>query len=181
MPLFNSGAEAQRKDNLKTLEDKRLRFAQELEAKNFRPERMLFCSREDGSFVALARHEGRLALIDAPKFGADGDFRLELLDDPRWEREDVFEKGSGLNGAFGFGTKGARGFNLYVTTGDGLSVSVPVVFGRNSWMEAKYAKNPLLKAKRRRGDANVVWDFTPIDSASLDKIEKLLDEYYLKI
>ena len=57
---------------------------------------------------------------------------------------------------------------------------MPVVFGRNSWMEAKYGKNPLLKTKRRRGDANVVWDFMPIDNASLSKIEKLIYEYYLK-
>ena len=181
MPLFDSGAERQRKENLKTLEDKRVRFAQRLEAEGFRPERMLFCSREDGSFVALARHEGKLAIIESPKFGQEGDFTLDFLDAPTWEREEVYEKGSGLNGAFGFGVKGARGFNLYLTNSDGMPVLMPVIFGRNSWLEATSCKrNPLLKAKRRRGDANVVWDFAPIDNVTLTKIEAMLREYYLQ-
>ncbi len=179
MALFNSDSERQRKENLKRMEDERLRFAQEMDARGFRPERMFFCSREDGSFVALALHEGKLALIDAPKFGTDGKFTLDLLDAPQCDREDVFEKGTGLNGAFGFGTKGARGFNLFIRNSDGLFVKVPVVFGRNSWMEAPYKKNPLLRTRRRRGDANVMWDFTPIDSQSLKKIESMLQDYYL--
>lgn len=179
MPLFDSDAERLRKQNLKLLEDERLRFARDLEARNFRPERMLFCSREDGSFVALARHEGRTALIESPKFGQEGKFSLALLDDVQYEREEVFEKGTGLNGAFGFGTKGARGFNLHIFLDGGLRAVIPVVFGRNSWLEANYKRNPLLKTKRRRGDANVVWDFTPIDSTSLTKIEEILDSYYL--
>ena len=156
MPLFSSDAERQRKENLKRLEDKRLRFAQELDARGFRPERMFFCSRADGSYVALARPEGRLAVID------------------------VFEKGSGLNGAFGFGVKGARGFNLYVVLDGGERVLVPVVFGRTSWLESEGRKNPLLQLKRRRGDANIVWDFRPIDNITLDRIEARLEEYYLK-
>lgn len=180
MPLFNTDAERQRKENLKRLEDKRLRFAQEMEARGFRPERMFFCSREDGSYVALAKHEGRFALIDAPRFNDEGDFVLRLSDSPRFEREEVFEKGSGLNGAFGFGVKGARGFNLYVTLDGGERVLVPVVFGRTSWMESNYRKNPLLQTKRRRGDANIVWDFRPIDNTTLTRIEAMLDEYYLK-
>lgn len=181
MPLFSSDAERQRKENLKRLEDKRLRFAQELDARGFRPERMFFCSREDGSYVALARHEGRLAVIDAPRLDdADGEFALRLPESPRFEREDVFEKGSGLNGAFGFGVKGARGFNLYVVLDDGERVFVPVVFGRTSWLESEGRKNPLLQLKRRRGNANIVWDFRPIDNVTLSRIEERLEAYYLK-
>ncbi len=180
MPLFNSEAERERKENLKRMEDKRVEFARKLEEQGFRPERMFFCSREDGSFVALARPEGRFALIESPRFGQEGEFRLDIMDAPRFEREEVYEKGSGLNGAFGFGTKGARGFNLFVIDSDGTHVPVPVVFGRTSWLEATYKKNPLLKTKRRRGNANVVWDLVPIDNMSLTKIEETLNNYYLK-
>ena len=180
MPLFNSDAERQRKENLKTLEDRRIRFAEQLDKQGFRPERMFFCSREDGSFAALARHEGRFALIDSPKFGSDAEFWIDIQDSPKFEYEEVFIQGSGLNGAFGFGEKGAKGFNLTVVTGDGENVLVPVVSGRNSWLEAPYRKNPLLKTKRRRGDANVMWDFVPIEYGQIDKIKKILDEYYLK-
>ena len=180
MPLFNSDAEKQRKENLKLLEDRRLRFAERLDGQGICPERMLFCSREDGSFAALARHEGKLVLIDSPKFGTDEEFSIDLRDAPKYEYEEVFIQGSGLNGAFGFGEKGAKGFNLTITNHDGLNVLVPVVSGRNSWLEAPGRKNPLLKRKRRRGDANVMWDFIPIEPGQVKKIKSLLDEYYLK-
>lgn len=180
MSLFDSAEERLRKENLRLLEDKRLRFAQELDRAGFRPERMLFVSREDGSYVALARHEGRLALIVAPRFGQEGEFTLDLLDEPRHEREDFFEPGTGMNGAFGFGTKGARGFKLYITDSDGAQVLVPVIAGRNSWLEVSYRRNPLLRLKRRRGDANVVWDLQPIESAQIGRIEALIDERYLR-
>ena len=180
MPLFNSDAERQRKENLKSLEDRRIRFAEKLDAQGFRPERMFFCSREDGSFAALARHEGRFALIDAPRFGEDEDFTIDIQDAPRFEREDVFEQGTGMNGIFGFGTKGAKGFNLFVIASDGTRVKIPVVSGRNSWLETSFKKNPLLKLRRRRSDANVAWDLAPINPGDLDKIEAILNKYYQK-
>lgn len=52
MPLFDNNAEKQRKDNLKKLEDRRILFAEKLEKMNFKPERMLFCSCDNGSFTA---------------------------------------------------------------------------------------------------------------------------------
>lgn len=67
-----------------------------------------------GCFVALARVDRKYAVIVSPKFGEEGDFVFELLDELDYEREEVFEKGSGLNGAFGFGKKGAKGFNLHL-------------------------------------------------------------------
>lgn len=180
MPLFSSEEDRKRKENLKLLEDRRLRFAEKLQRQGFCPERMLFCSREDGTFAALARHDGKFALIESPQFGEDADFTIDIQDAPRYERNEVFEPGTGLNGAFGFGTKGAKGFDLILFNSDGLPVKFPVVNGRNSWMEATYKKNPLLQTKRRRGDANVVWDFLPIQGSHIGRIEKLLDEYYLK-
>ena len=181
MPLFNSDAEKQRKENLKSLEDRRLRLAEKLDQQGFRPEHMLLCSREDGSFAAMARHEGRFILIDSPRFGEDGEFTVITLDaPPAYERQDIFEKGTGLNGAFGFGTKGASGFILHLDIGEGLPVLIPVISGRNSWMEVSYKRNPLLSKKRRRGNANVMWDLTPIYLKDIEKIERMLLEYYLK-
>ena len=179
MPLFDTAAEKQRKDNLKILEDKRVAFAEKLEKMNFKPDRMIFFSCEDGSFTALARPNGKYAVVVSPIFGQDGDFVLDIQDALQMEREDIFEKGSGLNGAFGFGTKGAKGFTLHITLSDGSIAKMPVVAGRTSWMEAKGAKNPLLKTKRRRGDANIVWDMMPIDPGQLSKIETLLANHYI--
>ena len=158
MPLFDRDAEALRKQNLKIMEDKRLRFAGELQDMGFNPEKMLYCSSEEGSFVALARWNNRVAVIVSPAFGKEGEFRLELHEKLPYEKEDVYEKGTGLNGAFGFGKKGAKGFKLNISLRSGDVVSLDVVAGRTSWMECKGKKNPLLSTKRRRGDANLIWD-----------------------
>ena len=56
---------------------------------------------------------------------------------------------------------------------------MPVVAGRTSWLETPLKKNPLLKTRRRRGDANIIWDLMPIDPGVLSKIEALLTGYYL--
>ena len=179
MPLFDRDAETLRKQNLKIMEDKRLRFAAELEKQGFRPEKMLFCSSEEGSFVALARWNGKVAVVVSPCFGKEGEFSIEFHDQLPYEKEDIFEKGTGLNGAFGFGRKGAKGFKLHIGLQDGSSVSLDVVAGRTSWMECKEKKNPLLSTKRRRGDANLVWDLMPIEPGHVTKIENLLATYYL--
>lgn len=179
MPLFDNNAEKQRKENLRLLEDRRVLFAAKLEKMNFKPERMLFCSCEDGSFTALARHNGKYAVVVGPAFGSDNDFIIDVQDSLQVEREDVFEKGTGLNGAFGFGTKGAKGFNLFFTLSDGSVAKMPVVAGRTSWLECPLKKNPLIKTKRRRGDANLIWDLMPIEPGVLSKIENALATYYM--
>ncbi|MBP3652755.1 MAG: hypothetical protein J6J78_06750 [Clostridia bacterium] len=179
MPLFDNNAEKQRKENLRLLEDRRVLFAAKLEKMNFKPERMLFCSCEDGSFTALARHNGKYAVVVGPAFGSDNDFIIDVQDALQVEREDVFEKGTGLNGAFGFGTKGAKGFNLFFTLSDGSVAKMPVVAGRTSWLECPLKKNPLIKTKRRRGDANLIWDLMPIEPGVLSKIENALATYYM--
>ena len=84
MPLFDSNAEKLRKENLKSLEDRRLRFAEKLQQRGFMPKKMLFCSTEGGQFVALARYEGKPAVIVSPVFGQDGDFVLECPDALQW-------------------------------------------------------------------------------------------------
>lgn len=180
MPLFDTAAEKLRKENLKIMEDKRVRFVAEMEKRGFKPERMLFCSSEEGNFVALARWNEKYAIIVSPTFGQEGEFVLDLQDRLNYEKEEVFEKGTGLNGAFGFGTKGAKGYILHISLTDGSVVKLNVVAGRTSWMEVKtLRKNPLLAAKRRRGDANIVWDLMPIEPGMLGKITDTLDNYYL--
>lgn len=180
MPLFDTNAEKLRKQNLKNMEDKRLQFAQELDRMGFAPERMLFCSSEAGNFVALSKWNGKYAVIISPTFGQEGDFVLELHDELQYEKEDVFQKGTGLNGAFGFGTKGAKGFNLHITLKNGETVAMQVVAGRTSFLEVKQKKkNPLLSTKRRRGDANIVWDLMPIEPGGLTKLTETIENEYL--
>ena len=72
-------------------------------------------------------------------------------------------QGEGLGGLLGFGKKGGAGFKLIVDTPDADEFAIEIVAGLNSFLEIKGGKNGLLNPKRRRGNANFVWDFRPVE------------------
>ena len=83
-----------------------------------------------------------------------------------------------MGGIMGFGKKGERGLDYVVTLSDGAEIHMPFVFGRSSWAEFELKRNPLLSVRRRRGNANLVWDLSPVDTTQLSKIEALADGYF---
>ena len=180
MALFNNEEEQARREKLRYLEDRRAAFAERCAKQGFKPDKMFFCSDEHGGFVALARDGRKYVVIVAPVFGdPEGDYRMYVLDEMRFDKETVQIKGTGLNGMFGFGTKPAVGVNLCIELPDG-EVKMELVGGRTTFMAVnRYKDNPLLRTKRRRGDANVVWDFMPIDAMKVEKLDKELDTYSL--
>ena len=93
-------------------------------------------------------------------------------------REEVLVKSEGMGGILGFGKKGQHGVEYFVRLENGAEVSVPFVFGRNGWAEYPLNKNPLLKTKRRRGDANIVWELRPLDNAELNKVTAIAEGYF---
>lgn len=177
MGLFRDPAETERKNKLKALEDKRVAFAAKLAAESFAPEKMFFVQTANGGFVAVSSFKNQRCLIIAPGFGTDEDFVLERHDVLNVRKEDVFVASEGLAGAFGLGKKGEAGIEYIITRLDGSELSLPVVCGRNSWMECTAKKNPLLDVKRRRGNTNIVWDMRPVEKRYLDSILKMADEY----
>jgi len=179
MGLFSDPGDAERREKLKQLEDKRVEFAQALSNRGFKPERMLFAQTENGGFTAIARFAGKQWLVISPGLGADGAFRLEISDRFDVRREEVLVKSEGMGGMLGFGKKGERGVDYVVTLPDGGEAHLPFVFGRSCWAEFDLKRNPLLNLKRRRGNANVVWDLKPVDAVELEKIVALADGYIL--
>ena len=175
MSLFNDPKELERKEKLRQLEDKRLRFAERLQRDGFAPERMIICSGERGGMYGLCRESGQVCLIVGPDFGGEGEFVLERYDHlpARWE--DYFEKSEGMGGFLGLGKRGAVGFRLIVERQDG-ELAIPYVSGLNCAAVYPLKKNPLLSVRRRRGDANVVWDLPPVDKRSLRKMERMVRE-----
>ena len=177
MGFFNDPAEMERKENLKALEDKRMAFAEKLAREGFAPEKMFFVQTGNGSFVSLSVFKGKRCLVIAPGFGTDEDFVLERYDALNVRREDVFVASEGLAGAFGLGKKGEAGTEYIITRQDGSELSLPVVCGRNSWMECSAKKNPLLDVKRRRGNANIVWDMRSVEKRHLKMLLEMADDY----
>ena len=178
MGLFNSPEDFERKKNLKKLEDKRLAFAQLMARDGFAPESMLFSQLENGGFSAICRVNGRFCLILSPGFGTDEDYVVEYYDALDYTVQNIHIKAEGMGGIFGFGKKGQSGVEYIVRRADGSEARFPFVSGRNCWLETTLAKNPLLKTQRRRGDANVVWDFKILDQSNVAYAVSVAEKYF---
>ena len=169
MGLFGGPEEQKRKENLKKLEDKRVAFAQRLAREGFAPERMLFAQNDNGGFTGLARYGGHYWVIVSPGFGSDDEFIFESFDAPDYTVQQVNVKPEGMGGIFGFGKKGETGVEYIIHRENGEDARLPLIAGRNNWLESHLAKNPLLKTQRRRGNANLVWDFKPLDLSTIER------------
>lgn len=180
MGLFNDAQDQARRANLKAMEDKRVAFAQKLAREGFAPERMLLTMTENGGYVGLSREGKGYCLIISPGFGTEEDFVLERFDALDYRTEEVYVKGEGMGGIFGFGKKPERGVVYFIRRADGSEAQMPFVGGRGSWLECTLAKNPLLKTQRRRGDANVAWDMKPIDNSAVAAALKAAEAYFAR-
>lgn len=178
MGIFSSAEDIERKANLKKLEDKRVAFAQRLAREGFAPEKMLFCQMENGGFTALGKYNGQHWLIISPGFGSDDEYICERYDKLTYTKNLVHVKPEGMGGIFGFGKKGEDGAEFVITRADGSEARLPFVAGRNSWLEVSLGKNPLLKTQRRRGNANLVWDFKPLDMSTAQHVVKVAEGYF---
>ena len=177
MALFNSPEEQERKANLKKLEDKRVAFAQRLAQEGFAPERMLFAQNGNGGFTGLARFKGQYWLIVSPGFGSDDDYILERMDRLNYRVSEVQVKAEGMGGIFGFGKKAENGREYIISLPSGGEAKLSIVSGRGTWLDVPLNKNPLLKTKRRRGDANMVWDMTPLDRTGIERVLEVVEEF----
>lgn len=175
MGIFNDADEAKRRANLKAMEDKRMRFAERMQAEGFAPEKMVLASTERGGVIGVCSAGGQACLVLGPDFGGEGEFALERYDRLPVRFEEYFEESTGLGGFLGFGRKGAAGFLAVVDRG-GVELSIPFIVNKNCALLCAGGKNPLLRARRRRGDANVVWEFPPVEKKSLPRFREALRE-----
>ena len=171
MGFFDNGNEKQRLANLEALEDKRLRFAELAQKQGFAPEKMLLVSTDRGGVIGLAPGQ----IVFGPDYGGEGEFTLEEIGAEKLRSEKFYVPGEGMGGIFGMGKKGQLGFVVYADRG-GFETEIPLVVNRNSCLLTSKAKNPLLSVKRRRGNANVVWDLPPIERGDLKKLRKIVSE-----
>ena len=169
----NNEAEAARKRNLKELEDKRVRFAEALAQRGFQPEHCLFVQR-DGRLCRRGAPGRRAVFAHRARPRAEEDFTFRAAGRARAYTEDVFIKSEGLGGILGFGKKGGVGFKLVVVPEEGEPLEMELISGLGTYLEIrpeKKVKNALLGVKRRRGNANFVWDFMPIEREAVNDLQ----------
>lgn len=176
MAFFDGFEERARKRNLAALEDKRLAFAQAMVAEGFAPDRMLLLQRADGGYAGLCRWNGKHWLILSPALGSDKDFIREPLEPADVIRREVHVDPEGMGGLFGFGRRAEQGVEYVIPRPDEPAV-LPVVAPRGCVSEFRLRKNPLLRLKRRRGNANVAWELRPVELSALRRTLDLVDEY----
>lgn len=178
MGLFNSQEDIERKEKLKKLEDKRVAMAQRMAREGFAPEKMLFAQMENGGFTAICRFDSRFWLVVSPGFGTDDEYVFESCDAPDYTVQQVNVKPEGMGGMFGFGKKGETGVEYIIHRENGEDARLPLIAGRNNWLECQLSKNPLLKTQRRRGNANLVWDFKPLDLSTIEYAMRAAERYF---
>lgn len=151
--------ESERKARLKRLEDKRLKFAADMAARGVKPDDAVYIQREGGFWGLMTLGEQR-ALVYGPGPMDDADFSIEFFmpGDYAVEKTEAVVQSKGMGGAFGFGTRGGRGFTLTIKRPDETSVEITLLSDIGSFMACKDG-GALLKLKRNRGDANFCWDF----------------------
>ncbi|MGI6238313.1 MAG: hypothetical protein ACOYI5_01640 [Christensenellales bacterium] len=157
----SAAKEANRRERLRALEDKRLAFAQRMRAEGFDPELTLYIQRE-GGFHAIAQNGGEICILYGPGPNEDADFTCERYEKGqlRAELRPAAQASTGMGGAFGIGAKGGVGFALTITRPDDTVLELTLLSDIGAYLEVERRKNALLSPRRTRGDANFVWNLT---------------------
>ena len=173
MGLFDSPEEKERKAKLKALEDKRLAFAQSLNADGKVPAKVMLFARE-GGFVGVGRYpDGHYLYLEGPGPNeTEGTFFAQEHLHADVSTEEQMVASQGMGGVLGFGKKGGIGFKLHIHFDDGDYRVISFLTHENSVWESATNKKacPLFTTKRRKSDANVVWDFAMIEPRNAEEM-----------
>ena len=169
MALFDTGVEKQRKENLKVLEEKRVAFAERLNKMGFQSDQSLY-SQMDGGFCGVVISKDQFLYITGPGPGDTADFSVKAYPALSMQIEDVLIPSEGMGGILGMGKRGGIGYNVTLIFPDGESGEFGFVSGRNYYFEHDHGKDPLFDTRKRRGNANFVWEFSAIESSKVNEI-----------
>ncbi len=162
---------ATRRGQLRTLEDKRLAFAEKVRGEGFDPEFSIYIQRA-GGFWGLAVNGDERCVLYGPQPDEDADFRVERY--PRGALTvgllPAVIESSGLGGAFGLGQKGGEGKTLVVITPQGVRIEMTLLSSIGAYLETNRKSNELISLRRARSDANFVWRLRTGTRAEVDAV-----------
>ncbi len=155
---------------LQGLEDKRVAFAQRLQAQGLRFSDALLVQ-QGGGFQGIGLADGRVYLLTGPAPGeAEADFVCEPLDGPQAVFEPFLVESEGMGGMLGMGKKGGAGYVLRLEW-DGGQREMEFVPALMNVLDVRPGDNlPLLDVRHSKKDYNFVWDFRAIDGREMDRI-----------
>ncbi len=167
--LFQNEQELQRLAGLRSLEDRRLQFADEMRRQGICFSRVLL-AQAGGGFMGLALSEGRVFLLGGPTPGDELPFTIEDVTNCRISFVPHSIPSEGMAGLLGMGGKrGGRGYLLVIESGENRR-EIEVLAGHQCVYTLEKGELPLLNPDRRKRDANFVWDFRPIDVRELNRL-----------
>ncbi len=169
MALFDNTQEKQRKQNLMELENKRLAFARRLQEMGVQSDRAIY-AQAGGGFHGIAISGAQICYITGPAPGEDADFTVQVYPRVAINTEEILIPSEGMGGILGFGKRGGIGYKLNFVFPDGSVGDLEIISGLNCIFEHDKGGDPLFDAKRRRGDANFVWEFRPVDQSRVKQV-----------
>jgi hypothetical protein len=157
MPFFQGNSRKKaRIAALADLEKKRLAFAGA--AQNLGLGRTLLVEHE-GGFIGLTEGEdGHIYAVSGPAPGSKDDFLLRPLVNCRARIEIRYEEPEGASGYMGFGKKGGEVFGL-LFLGQGSEPIFEIMPDVTCFLFSTGC--PFADGRRRRNNANIVWDLRP--------------------
>ncbi len=142
---------------LADLEEKRLAFAGEVRTLGLN--RTLLVEHA-GGFIGVAKGDGgRIYAVSGPAPGSEDDFSLRPLINCRARVETRYEEPEGAGGYMGLGKKGGEVFRLVFSDAEGSSLLLEIMPDVTCFLFSPGC--PLADGRRRRNNANIVWDFRP--------------------
>ena len=169
MAFFDNASEKLRKQNLKTLEDKRIAFAKRVNGMNLTPDFMLY-SQNGGGFTGMGMSGKKYIYITGPAPAEEADFSIMAYDHVDIQTREILIESEGMGGMFGFGKKGGVGYVITLSFPDGMTGELSVVSNQNCILEAARGKDSLFDEKRRHGNSNFVWEFRPLEDKRINAI-----------
>lgn len=169
MGLFDSADEKKRKESLEALENKRLAFVSEMKALGIKSEAALY-GQTGGGFHGVIKSGDQIVYVTGPGPQEENAFAYAVHPGASVRVEEIVIPSDGLGGILGFGKKGGAGYRLALTFPDGTTGDIEIVAGQNCYFEQNNGVDPLFDEKRRRANANFVWDFKPVDKSLLNPI-----------
>ena len=138
--------------------DARDRLLQELKTENCVPIRMLYIRRDDGSALAIGLLPGQGGVVAIDWRGAE--YTKVILRQPTLILEPFDQKSEGFGGVFGFGEKGASGWQIKLIHNGEIHAEVTLLPAITAFADV-LAKNDRFLYGKRKPQAIPLWQLRP--------------------
>ncbi|MHB8062621.1 MAG: hypothetical protein ACYDG2_08315 [Ruminiclostridium sp.] len=165
--LFNYAALRLRKQQLKDLEQKRVKFAMDMKAQGVIPDRVLYVQK-NGGFTGIGIDKTTLYVLTGPAPDDEAPFGIQAYKNFNAYMEEIYVEEDGLGGMFGFGKKGGNGWRFIVSLPND-QIILEIIPNMTNILDVLAIDNRLFFIKEKQ-NYNFVFDMIPRSMEECNKI-----------